>query len=159
VLVLFLGGKLEKLLGPYYKDQSEISAVPVRSKWFSPCLRVSVVGVALPRRKGQQGDVACPLDGGSQSPLVRRAYASETARNDLASLGHKLAKQAYVLVVDIVYLLHAELADFLAAEKLAAAFAAGATGATVRTIRSIGTSHRALGWCCYFLIFVSHNSP
>jgi hypothetical protein len=91
---------------------------------------------------------------------MRRTDARETTRNDLATLSHKLAQQAYVLVVDVINLFHAELADLLAAEKLAAAFAAGSTGTTIRTVRSIGTSRGTLWWCCcYFLIFVCHNSP
>src|SRR5438445_11376001 len=82
----------------------------------SPRLRVSAVK-ALPRGKWQQRNVARPLDRRRQSALVRCAYSSEPTRHDLAPLCHKLAEQTHVLIVDVVDLFHAELADFFAPEK------------------------------------------
>jgi hypothetical protein len=82
----------------------------------------AVAGPGLvPRGKGQQGDVPGLLDGAGQAALMRGAYAGEPPGHDLAALGHKSLQQPDVAVRDRVDLLGAELADFLAAEKLSAA--------------------------------------
>ena len=62
--------------------------------------------------------------------LMRRAYAGQAARDDLAALGYELAEQAIVLVVDVFDFFGAELANFLAPEKFASttAFAGRAAG-------------------------------
>src|SRR5438270_11285724 len=70
------------------------------------------------RRERQQGDVARLLDRVGQAALVRSANSGEAPRDDLAALGHELAKQAHVLIVDSVDLLDAEFANLLAAEIL-----------------------------------------
>src|SRR5215475_6847441 len=75
--------------------------------------------------EGQQGDVAGLLDRLRQTALVRRAHASQTARNDLAALNYKLLQQSNVAVRNRVDLFGAELADLLAAEELASARATG----------------------------------
>ena len=49
---------------------------------------------------------------------MRRANARDAARNDLAPLRHEGVQQLHVLVVDVVDLLDAEAADFLAPEIL-----------------------------------------
>jgi hypothetical protein len=59
---------------------------------------------------------------------VRGANAGEPAGHDLAALGHKPLQQPDVAIRDRVNLLGTELADLLAAEKLAAP--AGSTGGT-----------------------------
>jgi hypothetical protein len=82
----------------------------------------------VPRCKWQQGDVPGLLDGASQAALVRGANAGEPPGHDLAALGHKPLQQPYVAVRNRVNLLGAELADLLAAEKLAAS--AGSAGGT-----------------------------
>src|SRR5205823_3383751 len=48
----------------------------------------------------QQRDVARLLDSGRQATLVRRADAGQAPRHDLAALGHELAQQSDVLVID-----------------------------------------------------------
>src|SRR3989304_6242389 len=78
---------------------------------------------AVPGGEGQQGDVARPLDGHLQLPLVRSADARNPPRQDLAPVAHELPDR-HVLVVNVVDLLHAELADAAPAEKAAAARAA-----------------------------------
>src|SRR5262245_12140114 len=119
-----------------------------RAKYLHSELRCFVVGVEfLPRRKRQQGDVACPLDGCCQAALVRCADSGQPARNDLAALSHKLAQQADVFVVDVVDLLHAKLAHLLAAEKLASAIAAARTTIGPRTIRPTAFSSAMWPWC------------
>src|SRR5271165_7433742 len=77
----------------------------------------------LPAGERQQRDVARLLDGVGQAALVRRAHAGQPPRHDLARLSYKLAEQPHVLVVHRVDLLHAELANLLAAEELPSAFA------------------------------------
>ena len=61
------------------------------------------------------------------------ANTSKPARHNLAALGHKALQKAHIAIRDCVDFLGAELADFFAAEKLAAT--TGATGGT-----SAGTS-------------------
>src|SRR3990172_4053691 len=83
---------------------------------------------AVPGGEGQQGDVACPLDGHLQLPLVRGADALDAPRQDLAPVAHELPDR-HVLVVNVVDLLHAELADAAPAEKAPAAGAATGSAA------------------------------
>src|SRR6266568_3691451 len=78
--------------------------------------------------KRQQGNVARLLDRRRKTPLMRSAYARQPARHDLAALSDELPEHAVVLVVDVLDLFHAELADFLAPEKLASAFARWSAG-------------------------------
>jgi hypothetical protein len=79
----------------------------------------------VPCGKRQQGDVPGLLDGASQATLVRGANTSEPTGHDLAAFGHKSLQQTHVAIRDCVDLLGAELADLLAAKKLAAS--AGST--------------------------------
>src|SRR5262249_41825070 len=115
------------------------------------------------------------LDRVGQAALVRRTHTGQAARHDLARLSHELPKQADILIVHAVDLLDAELANLLAAEELASAFARSArtsTGTTAGTratraaIPTVGTrcrsgapsfgrSHR--GRC--IRRFVCHVSP
>src|SRR5258708_15255775 len=93
----------------------------------------------------QQGYRARALDGVSERALVPRATAGDTARDDLAALGHEAAQTAHVLVVDDVDLVRAELADFPPAEPATLdGFRCGRNGAPpldVRpTARQNGTS-------------------
>jgi hypothetical protein len=73
----------------------------------------------VPRRKGQQSDIASLLDGTRQSALMGGADAGKTARHNLAPLRYKLLQQANVAIVDRIDLLDAEFANLLAAEELA----------------------------------------
>ena len=70
---------------------------------------------------------------------MRRADAGQAARDDLAALGHELAEQAKVLVVDVVDLLDAELALLLATEEFART-----AGAALRT----STLTARIACCC-----------
>jgi hypothetical protein len=72
-------------------------------------------------RKGQQGDVARPLDGYAQPALVPGANARHPARQNLPALLHELRQDVRALVVDEVHLLDAEFANLLLAEILALA--------------------------------------
>src|SRR5262245_13153754 len=67
-----------------------------------------------------QRDLACALDRRLQLPLVHRAGARDAARQDLAALGDERPQELDVLVVDVVDLVRAELADLAAAEQRAA---------------------------------------
>src|SRR5437879_2543973 len=107
---------------------------------------------------------------------MRRANAGQPPRHDLPALGHELAKQPVILVVDVLDLLDAELANFLAPEKFASALARRATwpgtsspaeSRTVSETRPVSARSWTLAgtwplarsrllWC--FVLF-SHNSP
>ena len=65
-------------------------------------------------REGQQGDVARALDGERHLALMFRAVARNAAGQDLSALRDEAAELARVLIVDVIYLVHAERADFLA---------------------------------------------
>src|ERR1700687_1860430 len=69
---------------------------------------------------------------------MRCAYARQAPRHDLAPLGDKLAEHAVILVVDVFNFLDAELANFLAPEKLASA-----TAFARRTARPASTTTAA----------------
>src|SRR5579883_1473121 len=85
--------------------------------------------------KRQQGDVAGPLDGHAQPPLVTRANARHAAGQNFAALLHELRKNVGALVVDEIHLIDAELANLLLAKilALATAQADGTSGATFAT--------------------------
>src|SRR5580698_9572745 len=99
----------------------------------------------VPRGERKQGDVAGLLDGAGQAALVRGANAGEPPGHDLAALGHKLLQQPHIAVRNRIDLLGTELADFLAAEELAAATRTAAWAWTTRTTTS--RTRRCL-WCC-----------
>src|SRR5687768_18389245 len=69
---------------------------------------------------GQERQLARPHDRHPQPALVLRAGAGNPPRQHLASLGDEAAQQLDVLVVDVVDLVRAELADLAAPEKSAA---------------------------------------
>ena len=78
--------------------------------------------------KRQQSNVARLLDRRGKTPLMRSAHAGQPARHDLTALRDELPEHAVVLVVDVLDLFHAELADLLAPEKLASAFTGWTAG-------------------------------
>src|SRR5436190_7429304 len=63
-----------------------------------------------------QRNLAGALERRLQLALVHRTRARDPARQDLPALRHEGAQQLDVLVVDVVDLVRAELADFAAAE-------------------------------------------
>src|SRR4029077_4764174 len=85
-----------------------------------------------PPRKRQQSNIARLLDRRGQAPLMRSADPSQAPRNDFAALRHELRQQPHILVVDGLDFLHAELANLLAAEILAATFAPTAGSSRTR---------------------------
>jgi hypothetical protein len=91
---------------------------------------------------------------------VRRAYAGQASRSDLAAFRHELRQQTHIFVIDRFDLLDAELANLLAPEKLAAAFAgttrASARTRTARRTAALGTitAGSALGTACAFCALV-----
>jgi hypothetical protein len=102
------------------------------------------------RCKRKQGDVPGLLDGAGQAALVRRTNTREPARHNLAALSHKPLQQTNIAVRDRVNLLRAELANLLAAEKLAASARSTTRSATLRTTAA-GASRRTIMstlWCC-----------
>src|SRR3981081_1718121 len=101
--------------------QASIAAVLVETNRRRP-------GLAACTGKRQQSNIARLLDRRRKTPLMRSAYARQPARHDLTALGHELPQHAVILVIDVLDLFHAELADFLAPEKLASAFARWSAG-------------------------------
>jgi hypothetical protein len=76
---------------------------------------------------------------------VRRAHATEAARNDLPALGDELRKQAHVFVVDVIDLVGAELAHLLAAEELSSTTTAAFAASTTTRTRSAWTTATTSG--------------
>src|SRR5260370_10403780 len=72
-------------------------------------------------RERQERDVAGPLDGHAQPPLMPRANARHTAGQNLSPLLHELRKNVRALVVDEVHLLHPGLSNLFLSEILALA--------------------------------------
>src|SRR5713226_3086826 len=89
-----------------------------RRSWYHDprCLRARRAAC-----KGQQGDVARPLDGHAQPALVPCTHSRHPARQNLPALLHELRQDVRALVVDEVHLLDAELANLLIPEILAIA--------------------------------------
>src|SRR5690349_2285515 len=84
-----------------------------------------ITSIACPSRAlvgdvGDQRELARALDRRLQLPLMQRARPRDAARLDLAALRQERRQQADVLVIDVVDLLRAELADTTAAEEPAA---------------------------------------
>src|SRR5215216_1424943 len=78
-----------------------------RTSW----LRMTFIGALLSDRVREQGHLPGVLDGGGDVALVLGAVAGDPAGADLAPVAHELAQQVDVLVVDVVLLLGAELAE------------------------------------------------
>src|ERR1700730_7447254 len=74
----------------------------------------------LVRHVRNQRDLARALDCRLQLPLMHGARARDAPREDLAALGHERPDQLDVLVVDVVDLVCAELADLATTEERAA---------------------------------------
>src|SRR5206468_618426 len=96
-------------------------------------------------------DLARTLDRGLKLPLMHRAGAGDPPRQNLAALRHERADQLHVLVIDIVDLVRAELADLPPAEErpsLSLRFVAGflvaaaAATAAATTRASLSEWHR-----------------
>src|SRR5713226_6578042 len=129
-------------------------------------------------RKRQQRDIARPLDGHAQPPLMPRANARHPPRQNLPALLHELRQDVRALVVDEVHLLDAELAHLFLAKILAlaswpasgaartpatrSAFAsrttvpAARTAVTTMTAGAAFTPRSSSGRWCLFL-FLCHN--
>src|SRR2546423_10445571 len=86
------------------------------------------------RERQERGDTGA-FDGVLQLPLVQRARSGDAARKDLPALRDELLQHLHVFVVDVFELLHAELADALAAveELLLSALLSPPTARSPRT--------------------------
>src|SRR5215216_3863260 len=78
-----------------------------RTSW----LRMTFIGALLSDRVREQGHLPGVLDGGGDVALVLGAVAGDPAGADLAPVAHELAQQVDVLVVDVVLVVGAELAE------------------------------------------------
>src|SRR5688572_24082964 len=72
------------------------------------------------RRVRDERQLARPHQRHAQLPLVQGAGPGDAPRQDLGALGHERQQQPRVLVVDVVDLVAAELADLPPAEHRAA---------------------------------------
>jgi len=72
---------------------------------------INAAGAGSSGYEGQQGHLPRPPDGARHGPLVMGAGAGAAARQDLAPFRDELAQDANILVVNMLYLVHAELAD------------------------------------------------
>src|SRR5688572_3265210 len=79
-----------------------------------------ILGIPLVSDVRNQRQLPRPLDRGLQLALVQGTGPRDPARLDLAALRQERHQQPHVLVVDVVDLLRAELADAAAAEEPAA---------------------------------------
>src|SRR5262245_6941250 len=99
------------------------------------------MAVLLIRHVRDQRDLSRAFDRRLEFSLVHRARARDPPRQDLAALGHERPDQLHVLVVDVVDLVRAELADLAAAEQraplLLALFAALLIAALAAAARSL----------------------
>src|SRR5688572_16578258 len=77
--------------------------------------RITSMGTSV-RHVRNERDLTRALDGGLQLALVHRAGSGDAARQDLAALRNERTDQLHVLVVDVVDLVRAELADLAATE-------------------------------------------
>ena len=119
-------------------------------------------------RERQQCDIPCLLDGSRQTALMRSADTRQAAWRNLSALRDELRQQPHIFVIDRFDLLDAELANFLAPEKLAPTFAwSTRTSAWTRTARwtaairavtttTLGTAVAVRG-CCF--CFFCHSAP
>ena len=80
---------------------------------------------------GHEGQLPGALDGRLQRPLMCGADTRDPPRLDLAALRNERRQQLHVLVIDVINLLDAELADPTAPEEPAASPGLVARGATV----------------------------
>jgi len=64
--------------------------------------------------------LSCAFDGRLKFPLMHRAGSRNPSRQDLAALGHERAQQLYVLVINVINLVRAELADLPTTKQCAA---------------------------------------
>src|SRR4051812_15154634 len=103
-------------------------------------------------RKRQQRDIAGFENSVRQAPLVRCAYSGDTPWNDLAALGDKGLQHLDVFVVDVIDLLDAEAAHFLAPEILFLPDRGGLVTARGALRRSNGSS-TFLFWHCEISLF------
>src|SRR5215216_7032458 len=78
-----------------------------RTSWF----RMTFTSDLLSNGVGEQGHLPGVLDGGGDVALVLGAVSGDPAGADLAPVAHELAQQVDVLVVDVVLVVGAELAE------------------------------------------------
>jgi hypothetical protein len=113
--------------------------------------RNSLALVAL--RKRQQRNVPGLFDGSRNATLMRCADTRQPAGNDFPAFSDKALQQTHVAVRDCIDLFNAELANFLAAEKLAPAWAGNSCG--TRRPRASGAGR----WCGLRSFFCHGATP
>src|SRR3954470_9463980 len=119
--------------------------------WCSSCAAAVGQCSKLVGHVRNQRELARTLDRGLQLALMQRAGVGDAAWLDLAALGQERRQQADVLVVDVVDLLRAELADAPAAEEPSAR-ALARLGLVVLALRSAAAAAAAT-------TFFAHRCP
>src|SRR5438270_13988821 len=108
------------MTGPVYRErQVRKGRTAKRSPGFASFAASAFVLLLVGDVRNQR-DLPRALDRGLQLALVHRARAGDPARQDLAALGDERPDQLHVLVIDIVDLVRAELADLATTEERAA---------------------------------------
>jgi hypothetical protein len=90
---------------------------------------------------GEQGQEARPLDGDGQAALMARAGAGAPAGIHLTRVGDEALEEVDILVIDVINLVNAKLAE--AAALIAAPSAGPAIGTTAAALSALW--RRALG--------------
>src|SRR5262245_54430811 len=101
------------------------------------------------RQVRQQCEDACAHDRHAQLPLVLRAGARDAARKHLRALRHEARQQLDVLVVDVVDLVRAELADLASTEERPALTLTGLVAAAGCATATSGTGFLGSKWHDY----------
>src|SRR4030095_4197787 len=97
-------GECTELPGNSKTQETSVLSSCLVSSWLT-----AVIG-SISRVRQQRQD-ACAHDRHAQLPLVPRARARDAPRQHLGALGHEALQEFHVLVVDVVDLVRAELAD------------------------------------------------
>src|SRR5262245_10051778 len=123
---------------------------PRRPRLSTCSLRMTSMAASVCDVRNER-DLPGALDRHLQLALVHRAGTRDPARQNLAALGHERPDQLHVLVVDVVDLVRAELADLAPAEERPALalrlvalllVAAAAAPAAAATRASLSECHR-----------------
>ena len=97
----FCRGKDLRLRNCLWKNKKELS----QQKETAPIFTISVGNV------GQECNLTCALDGGSQLTLMLCTSSGDSSGKNLAALGNELSELCGILIVDISNLALAEYAN------------------------------------------------
>ena len=87
--------------------------------------RLHTVALMHGCRKGENGNIPCPLDSDGYFPLVFGTVARDPSRNDLSSFRYEITEDPGVLVVNLQLFIGAEPTDLSSQERLPFSFGRG----------------------------------